>query len=241
MAQSPWQSIDQEYPLDINSAAKIARQCARHLSTKIGDLAAQTISQLNITAQALAHQPNNQKIYVRLRIQGVAHLHPAFLADPQRGIKLYLSRFLLKYIPELQGFWLAFDKSSLTLIEDVGFVYEADRYGIISVRLQLDVLLFRPIPSALLIGEIQQIRPSHVSLLVLGLFNCTLRKKTLQTRFKEGEENKLIDKETGHILLKGDKIQFKVIRCTFMDDTVSLEGSISDTTCTGLNFVTGVA
>lgn len=155
MAQCPWRPAPgaKEHPLDISAAAKIARHCARHLSSKIGDLSAasSSITQLNATAQAMANQPrNNVPIYIKLRIRGVAHLHPAFLGDPHRGIKLYLSRFLLKYIPELQGFMLAFDKSSLTLTDHIGFMYEADRFGIITVHLEFDALLFRPLPSALL-------------------------------------------------------------------------------------------
>ncbi|CBZ55916.1 conserved hypothetical protein [Neospora caninum Liverpool] len=180
-----------------------------------------------------------RSVFHVVRAKGMIQLLPRHLGNVKLGIQLYLLNFLLKYLPEFNGVWLAVDgirvlqpKSRLGgVLCPLGYmVPDADTGGgVMLFEVELDCLVFKPKTNAMLIGRLQTVRPSHVRLLWLGLFSAVIPRDRLSPSYDiDKEQRKLQHKKGGADIEEGDRVCFQLTSYTqgSRAELLSLEGSL---------------
>ncbi|KFH12422.1 DNA-directed RNA polymerase I RPA43 [Toxoplasma gondii VAND] len=180
-----------------------------------------------------------RSVFHVIRAKGMIQLLPRHLGNVKLGIQLYLLNFLLKYLPEFNGVWLAVDairvlqpKSRLGgVLSPLGYMIpDADTGGgVMLFEVELDCLVFKPKTNAMLIGRMQTVRPSHVRLLWLGLFSAVIPRSRLSPSYDiDKEQRKLQHKKGGADIEEGDLVCFQLTSYTqgSRAELLSLEGSL---------------
>ncbi|KEP65513.1 UNVERIFIED_CONTAM: DNA-directed RNA polymerase I RPA43 [Hammondia hammondi] len=180
-----------------------------------------------------------RSVFHVIRAKGMIQLLPRHLGNVKLGIQLYLLNFLLKYLPEFNGVWLAVDgirvlqpKSRLGgVLSPLGYMIpDADTGGgVMLFEVELDCLVFKPKTNAMLIGRMQTVRPSHVRLLWLGLFSAVIPRGRLSPSYDiDKEQRKLQHKKGGADIEEGDLVCFQLTSYTqgSRAELLSLEGSL---------------
>ncbi|KAL8453707.1 hypothetical protein Emed_000738 [Eimeria media] len=151
---------------------------------------------------------------------GTAILPPCFWQIARLGVYRHLMGFLFKFVPELDGVWLAFsetrpaaalDSSSSSKSSRVGSSRSSRRGmglqsgagalgfllpdvdsndGSVFVSLETRVLVFRPEVGSLITCKVQTVRAAVVRLLWLNTFTAVITKENLAGRFVYDEETK---------------------------------------------------
>eukprot|EP01054_Gregarina_sp_Poly1_P003166 Gregarina_sp_Poly_1__3165@NODE_189_length_11663_cov_119_423594_g168_i0_p5_GENE_NODE_189_length_11663_cov_119_423594_g168_i0NODE_189_length_11663_cov_119_423594_g168_i0_p5_ORF_typecomplete_len282_score47_41RPA43_OB/PF17875_1/0_026_NODE_189_length_11663_cov_119_423594_g168_i028763721 len=154
------------------------------------------------------------RVFKKCILRGLAQLLPLYLNHPEFGTKLFLSHFIMSFVPELGGVWVSFRKVRST--HDRGFIYDAEKLGVICFKIDLEVLVFCPSPGSTLLGEVTSIQKDGMQALVFGAWFCQipasqftegskLLSKTVETQNKETTERKQDDDQDDQ-LNASDKI-----------------------------------
>eukprot|EP00922_Rhytidocystis_sp_ex-Travisia-forbesii_P032261 GHVS01047976.1.p1 GENE.GHVS01047976.1~~GHVS01047976.1.p1 ORF type:complete len:355 (+),score=62.70 GHVS01047976.1:84-1148(+) len=117
----------------------------------------------------------------RVVVRGLVQLHPCYLDTALIGCRAYLHRFLLSYLPELSGVWVA--SGRLRLLDDgKGCTADASEWGFLIFRVVVELLVLRPAVGGYMVAKITQVRPSHVGGVCFGLFNACVQWHWLKQR-----------------------------------------------------------
>jgi len=166
---------------------------------------------------------------------------PRFLDNCDHGIRLYISNFLLKMVKELNGVWVCY--GSIRHTTEVGCMCDADEFGAVLFPVDVECLLFQPRNGRLVVGSVTLVRPSHVGLLVYGVFPATISSKGLTMkgyRFdKETSEFIPSDAVDGETVVPPIRLKCLVAlritnhRCSHTG-IISIQGTLDDTSATGV-------
>ncbi|PFH38290.1 DNA-directed RNA polymerase I RPA43 [Besnoitia besnoiti] len=180
-----------------------------------------------------------RSVFHVIKAKGMIQLLPRHLGNAKLGINLYLLNFLLKYLPEFHGVWLAVDGFRVLQPKSahgssacpLGYMIpDVDTGGgVMLFEIEVNCLVFKPKTNAMLIGRLQTVRPSHVRLLWLGLFSAVVPRHRLSRAYEiDQEQKKLIQQKGGAAIEQGDLVCFQLMSYTqgSRAELVSLEGSL---------------
>ncbi|KAI8847692.1 hypothetical protein BC829DRAFT_418160 [Chytridium lagenaria] len=168
-------------------------------------------------------------------------LPPVFARKPGQGVLEYLSKFLLRYVPEVGGVVISFNDVQL-LQTAARIMYECP-YSTILISATLTV--FSPeVDSVTLFftisGYCQQSFSDHIGLLVHGVFNASIaadqiRKYEFAWRDNLSGWKRLPKDGPDAIILPGSILRFTVTGLTKANDILTLSGSLlKHTSSTGI-------
>jgi len=85
-----------------------------------------------------------------------------------------------------------------------------DEYPYIHCDVLYRTLIFQPERGTQLLGGVTQIFPSHIGLLVFGLYNAIILEENFGNKYALDDDSEIVDKKTGTKLEVGDEINFTV-------------------------------
>ncbi|KAI8802382.1 hypothetical protein BJ742DRAFT_833393 [Cladochytrium replicatum] len=155
------------------------------------------------------------------------HLPPRFASAPMEGVHLYLSRFLMRYVPEVDSIVLAYsnvepEETSARIMFDSPFLH-------FYVRAVFTV--FRPSIGSLLLGVVNKVSPDHVGLLVHGVFNASIPANQLRPDEFRWDDEEGCWKETsvhgGELKIDtGSVVRFSVADLIRANDMLTVSGTL---------------
>lgn len=173
--------------------------------------------------------------FSRVVARGAIQLHPCYMQSVRMGVRAYLSNFLLKYLPEFNGVWVAYHPKILRH-DSIGFLSDAEKMAIITFEVQIQCLVFRPSPSALLVGTVNQIRDTHITLLVDGIFSACIRRDSLERHYVLAD-NVYVARDDAYATIRPlSTVAFTVERCRHSSsgEIMTIEGSLNDASLCGV-------
>ncbi|EPX71238.1 DNA-directed RNA polymerase I complex subunit Rpa43 [Schizosaccharomyces octosporus yFS286] len=100
---------------------------------------------------------------------------PAHSRNPLAAIHEHLDSMILSKMPRINGILLAYD--NVRFLENSGKIMYDSPFSYCWIR--VDVLVFSPKKGDHLEGKINLVSPSHIGLLVLGIFNASIPRKSI--------------------------------------------------------------
>ncbi|KAJ3289240.1 hypothetical protein HK104_007636 [Borealophlyctis nickersoniae] len=98
------------------------------------------------------------------------HLAPHYAGDEQKGVNDFLNKFLMRYMPEVDGVVLAY--SHVRMVEDAARIIYDSPFSHFHITVRLTV--FAPEVNTNLVGVVNKVSPDHIGLLVHNVFNASI-------------------------------------------------------------------
>ncbi|CAA17787.1 DNA-directed RNA polymerase I subunit rpa43 [Schizosaccharomyces pombe] len=136
---------------------------------------------------------------------------PGHSRDPLNAIQEHMDSMILSKLPRINGIVLAYD--NIRFLEKSAKVMYDSPFSFIWVR--VDVLVFSPKKGDCLEGKINLVSPSHIGLLILGIFNASIPRKSIPKDWifiepDTTEEQGRWKTNDGNILEPGKDLEFVV-------------------------------
>ncbi|SNX82749.1 related to Rpa43 - 43 kD subunit of DNA-directed RNA polymerase I [Melanopsichium pennsylvanicum] len=162
---------------------------------------------------------------------------PVWSNDPYSAFSDLMDTLVMRYVPQLSGVLIT--HSPTRFLQDTALFSADSAFATASVG--FECVVWRPIIGQVLEGTICLSSPSHVSLLLYGLFNASIPASHLpeeEWEFVLNDESEIIastDHGLGHWKNKADgtklggstgKLSFTVISLTIANHMLSLHGSL---------------
>eukprot|EP01071_Lankesteria_metandrocarpae_P004002 Lankesteria_metandrocarpae@DN3317_c0_g1_i1.p2 len=238
MAQIPWEVVN-SVQVSAAEAARFTAKCCRELHRKPRGL---PVAQNTVPSclSALQHVTSEFSVidtgcYYRVTARGTVLLHPCWLNAADYGARMYISNFLLKYLPEFNGIWIAFQK--IEPLDEAGHIADSEMWVIASFAVEVECLVFKPEKDSCIIGRVTQVRQNHIGLLTCGVFNaCVRRRAGLHERFELIDGEYRCKESKMQSIVVGAWIRFRVVGYQYSSsgDISTIEGSLMDTESTGV-------
>ncbi|XP_053991408.1 uncharacterized protein LOC128883255 isoform X2 [Hylaeus volcanicus] len=242
MAQTQWEVTSDEV-ITKHYAARIARQCANDIKkfsseksqckSLVENLSTFITNVVQPSPNALQHYEKKDSlftlndafpvkesdvehnVYAGVTARGIIKIHPGQLSNVEEGICTYIAQFLLKFLDEFNGVWIAYVPKSVKT-DPLGFSYHSDKFGIISFRVELKCLIFRPSPNSFIVGVVNHIRDTHVALLVDGMFSACIKRDQLDlwyTFLEDPQPSYALRDDPSKGIRIGCRVCFQIERC----------------------------
>ncbi|KAJ3028312.1 hypothetical protein HDV00_010471 [Rhizophlyctis rosea] len=118
----------------------------------------------------LAASEQLQSSFRILRTKLLLNLAPVFVGSEQKGAEEYLNRFLMRYVPEVDGVVLSY--SDIRPVESAArIIYDSPFFHF---HITVTLTLFAPKEKSNLVGVVNKVSPDHIGLLVHGVFNASI-------------------------------------------------------------------
>ncbi|KAJ1555375.1 hypothetical protein HK096_002645 [Nowakowskiella sp. JEL0078] len=168
------------------------------------------------------------------------HLPPRFASNPMDGVDQYLSRLLLRFVPEVDGIVLAY--SDVRPETSCGRIINDSPHLHFYIRVRFTV--FRPERGNLLDGVVNKVSPDHMGLLIHGTFNASIPADQIPQEsgeFSWNEESKCWKRKLDGNFTEdvdvgpGAVVRFSVSDLMKANDMLTISGSLlTDPSNTGL-------
>ncbi|KXS19099.1 hypothetical protein M427DRAFT_468854 [Gonapodya prolifera JEL478] len=119
------------------------------------------------------------RTFNRVTIDWRIYLPAKFIGDFERGIDDYLSRYLMKYLPELPGVLLSYTEPE-PLMKDAEVLYDTPHAHVL---VRTDAVVWNPKVRDYVVGTVTLSSPTHISLLVHRVFNLFVPADNIPDRF----------------------------------------------------------
>eukprot|EP00271_Cylindrocystis_brebissonii_P013696 TRINITY_DN3383_c0_g3_i1.p1 TRINITY_DN3383_c0_g3~~TRINITY_DN3383_c0_g3_i1.p1 ORF type:complete len:330 (+),score=76.27 TRINITY_DN3383_c0_g3_i1:85-1074(+) len=168
-------------------------------------------------------------------------IHPSRANLVELGVHEELNALILKYNEDFEGVLLAY--SDLVLQQPHAKILDG-LSPYFRVQLSASLLLFTPHVGDLLEGEVHSCGPDYVSLLVLGVFNASVKGKELLDRFASKDELAIHPSyssrsERKHRMRMGSRVRFRVIGVRVeVDDNLVIDGTLTPSNTGTLDWLT---
>eukprot|EP01068_Selenidium_serpulae_P004174 Selendium_serpulae@DN3448_c0_g1_i1.p2 len=164
---------------------------------------------------------------------------PEYLADVSKGIRAYLLPFFFRYVPELDGVFLGYTK--FRRLDEVAHLPEGSLWGVMVFDVEVNCVVMQPSAGRLLLGEVKTIRPTHVGVLLHGLFSASIAKESLRKRYKYQDGVYKSRSHRGAAIRPNSYIVFRVRKHDYTDsgDLLSIGGDLDDPATTGVSDAQG--
>jgi len=237
MAQVPWECLSVE-TASLRQARRLLRACVKKLTHCVVHLDIQdTVTQLQSMLESLRgepHREDDESCFKIISARGMVALPPKFLGNCDSGVQAYLSNFLLKLVPEFRGVWVCY--GLIRHLSTVGCICDADEWGSILLSIEVECLVFQPNPGSIVVGVVTHLRPTHVGLLIYGLFAATIHAAGLSARYVyKKERSQFVGRleSCPPLCLKSTvALQICSYGCT-TSGIISIEGALEDAEKTG--------
>eukprot|EP00914_Ancora_sagittata_P008398 GHVO01016384.1.p1 GENE.GHVO01016384.1~~GHVO01016384.1.p1 ORF type:complete len:236 (+),score=25.60 GHVO01016384.1:47-754(+) len=224
MAQIPWR-LKTYKPISRKTAAHHVAKCLAELS-QIFRSANETLSQMQILNSAMECAEEDPSCFFLANARGTVFLHPVYTDDPLTGIRIALSNFLLKFLPEFRGHWLSFRHVKLT--DDNGHIADGDSLGMMTCDVSVEAVVLRTMRNQRLLGKVTHIRENHIAILYEGIYNAMIPIKLLENRYTYTNVTlKGKDTKDGNIK-RGNSIIFQIEKLNMASngDIANIEGKM---------------
>eukprot|EP00917_Polyrhabdina_sp_WS-2016_P022942 GHVP01049715.1.p1 GENE.GHVP01049715.1~~GHVP01049715.1.p1 ORF type:complete len:231 (+),score=45.55 GHVP01049715.1:706-1398(+) len=166
MAQIPWDVLSISKPRrkkinkilnrNLTEISKFSRSAVDGISENYGRLLEErrrtaTLLELEDLEEGISINDN----YRLLELEGTLHLHPQFTLDSKIGLTNSLVPFLFKFVPELYGCWVGWQK--LKPRSDMVFLAEGEDNGILTCPVKVEALVLSLRPDHNLVARIKSI------------------------------------------------------------------------------------
>ncbi|AFZ79686.1 RNA polymerase Rpb7, N-terminal domain containing protein [Theileria equi strain WA] len=209
MGQFSWTMLKSK-PASLSKALKSGEKCIKEITRSLSSSAhkVRVLSQLESFIKSLQEIEASQGLgdlenlpcLSFVQASGVIQLHPSFLGNVSSGIYSYLSNFLMHYDEDLKGVWVSC--GNVKQLDSLGYLTSGDACGLVTFKVALKILVFIPKLDDI-IGKINRMRPTSISVLIYGVFNATIKsedvKDTIQydgTQYKTVTGERIIDNDT---------------------------------------------
>ncbi|KAJ3190388.1 hypothetical protein HDU85_000684 [Gaertneriomyces sp. JEL0708] len=163
------------------------------------------------------------------------HLPPSFVGNESQGIEEQLNRFLMRYIPEVDGVVLAY--SDIKYLEPTGKIFYDSPFFHFHIRVRFTV--YSPDLNSNVVGVVNKVSPDHIGLLVHGVFNASIPADNIRRgEFTWDEDTAGWRRTTGDVdmvVKPGSILRFTVVDLMKANEMLTLTGSLLvDTSTTGV-------
>ena len=144
-------------------------------------------------------------------------LPPCFIGNLRKGVEEQLDKRLMLYSESSFGVLLAYERSSLQLVQREGSIFDEDPF--IYFDIKVNCIVFRPAVNCLLAGNVSKIAYDHIGLHIHGCFNACIPRN-------RGN----IPGWTGDDLRMGQRFVFRVSGVEAVDGVLMIAGSVDTRT-----------
>ena len=186
-------------------------------------------SSTTITSSTLTPTTAFETLYPILNLP----IPPVFTSDPYSAFSDLLDTLVMRYVPQLSGVLIT--HAPTRFLQDTA-VFSADS-AFATANVGFECVVWRPKIGQVLEGNIALSSPSHVSLLLYGLFNASIPASHLSAEWEFVNDHEAAGQGMGYWRSKVDssklggqdgKLCFTVISLTVANHMLSLHGSLLD-------------
>ncbi|KAJ3051961.1 hypothetical protein HK097_007050, partial [Rhizophlyctis rosea] len=114
--------------------------------------------------------PPVQSAFKIIRTKLYLNLAPVYVGNERKGVEEYLNRFLMRYVPEVDGVLLSYN--NIIAADPVArIMYDSPFFHF---HIIVTLILFAPQEKSNLVGVVNKVSPDHIGLLVHGVFNASI-------------------------------------------------------------------
>eukprot|EP00884_Botryococcus_braunii_P016950 jgi/Botrbrau1/3939/Bobra.0365s0014.1 len=153
-------------------------------------------------------------------------LHPSRANDALDGVRDHLNGGLVRWNDGLGGIFLAYSGESITASQAT--IHPVFPY--IRVRVNADVLLFRPKAGQSMVGMVNKLGTDYVGLLVLGVFNVAIGRAQIREDLSYNDLEHCWESRTdpSQRIEEGCHVRFIVDRLNTQGEYFSMTGTLLD-------------